>query len=66
MKRKVIIALLGLGTVVGYGAGVARLACAKGGFGGHTARRAAFERHVADVCVDAALRAAPRPPPATP
>jgi hypothetical protein len=54
MKRKLLIALFTFGTVAGFGTGIASLAC------GHhraEARRAAFERHVADVCVDAALRA---------
>ncbi len=66
MKRKLLIALLAFGTVGGFGSGIASMAC----FHHHAAeRRAAFERHVADVCVEAAHRAqdgqAPvdRPPP---
>ena len=49
-KRKLVIALLAAGTVVGYGAGfftMANRGCA---------RRAAFERHVASTCVDGAER----------
>lgn len=63
MKRKLLIALFAFGTVAGFGSGIASTACWH-----HRAhaRRAAFERHVAEVCVDAARRAeAPvdRPPP---
>jgi hypothetical protein len=48
MKRRLLIALLALGTVGGYGAGFASMSC-------HAhARRAAFERHVANVCAEAA------------
>ena len=52
MKRKILIVLLALGTVGGYAS-----AC-------HHARwhrwqrQQAFERHIADVCIDAAHRAA--------
>lgn len=54
MKRKLLIALFAFGTVAGFGSGIASMAMCH-----HRAegRRAAFERHVADVCVDAALRA---------
>ena len=48
MKRKLIIVLLGLGTIGGYAAGFASLKCH------HQARRPAFEQHVAKICVDAA------------
>lgn len=49
MKRKALIVLLGLGTVVGYGSGVASMRC-------HAKmRRAQFEEHVAKVCADAAI-----------
>ncbi len=66
MKRKLLIALFAFGTVAGFGSGIASMACWH-----HRAeaRRAAFEAHVADVCVEAAYRArdgeAPldRPPP---
>lgn len=65
MKRKLLIALFTFGTVAGFGSGIASMAC------WHSraeARRAEFERHVADVCVEAALRArdglpVDRPPP---
>ncbi len=63
MRRKIILGLLLMGTVLGFGAGVARLIWhshhpgAFRGYGRMHHRRAAFERHVADVCVDAALRA---------
>jgi len=54
MRRSILVPLLALGTIGGYGAGFASMAC-------HShARRAAFERHVAAVCVDAARRAGPR------
>ncbi|HJL15613.1 MAG TPA: hypothetical protein RMH99_08160 [Sandaracinaceae bacterium LLY-WYZ-13_1] len=54
MKRTLLIALFAFGTVAGFGSGFASLACWH-----HRAdaRRAAFERHVADVCVEAADRA---------
>jgi hypothetical protein len=57
MRRRLLIGLLGLGTVVGFGSGLASLFCA-GGYGRHHAwhRRAAFEQHVADLCTQAALR----------
>lgn len=48
MRRKALIVLLALGTVGGYASGFASMrAC-------HNHRRAAFEQHVAKVCVDAA------------
>lgn len=51
MKRKILIGLLTLGTIGGYGSA---FACAR-----HRAhaRHEAFERHVADLCVNAAERA---------
>lgn len=71
MKRKILIGVLALGTVVGYGSAIARMRGGHGGYGyGHGGwhdRRAAFERRVADICTDAALRARPdRPPAAAP
>ncbi len=48
MKRRLLIALLALGTVGGYGAGFAGMGCRA------HARRAAMERHVARLCADAA------------
>ncbi|GAC1518458.1 MAG: hypothetical protein NVS3B10_20420 [Polyangiales bacterium] len=50
VRRKIVIALLALGTVGGYATGFASLRhCAM-------ARRHSFERHVAEVCADAARR----------
>ena len=48
MRRRLLIALLALGTVGGYGMGFASMRCRA-----HS-RRAAFEQHVAKLCVDAA------------
>ena len=48
MRRRILIALLALGTVGGYGMGFATMRCRA-----HS-RREAFEQHVAKVCVDAA------------
>lgn len=53
-RRSILIPLLALGTIGGYGAGFASMACHS-----HD-RRAAFERHVAQVCVEAARRDARR------
>jgi hypothetical protein len=48
MRRRILIALFALGTIGGYGSGIASASC-------HArARRAAFERHVAHLCADAA------------
>jgi hypothetical protein len=56
MRRKLLIGLLAFGTVAGFGSGF--FSMAHGGCRNHHAqRRAAFERHVADVCVEAAQRA---------
>ncbi|MEZ4395017.1 MAG: hypothetical protein R3A48_28400 [Polyangiales bacterium] len=50
MRYRLRIALLAFGTVAGFASGFASLACHH-----HRAeRRAAFERHVARVCIDAA------------
>ncbi|WP_437679901.1 hypothetical protein [Sorangium sp. So ce131] len=58
IRRKTTIALLALGTVLGYASGFASLGC-------HAeARRQAFQRHVASLCVDAA-RGAERAGPTT-
>jgi len=50
MKRKILLVLLGLGTIAGYASA----------FGSHSrhhrTHRAAFEEHVADLCVRAAAR----------
>lgn len=50
MKRPLLIALLAFGTLAGFGSGFFHM-----GARAH-ARRAAFERHVADVCAESALR----------
>jgi hypothetical protein len=59
MRYRLRIALLAFGTVAGFASGFASLACHRHH---HEARRAAFERHIASVCVNAALDAR-RPPP---
>jgi hypothetical protein len=46
--RRVLIALFALGTIAGYGSAIAHASCRA------HARRAAFERHVARLCADAA------------
>ncbi|MFO0592201.1 MAG: hypothetical protein U0441_31950 [Polyangiaceae bacterium] len=48
MRRRLLIALLALGTVGGYASGFASLRHCQ------SQRREAFEQHVAKVCVDAA------------
>lgn len=50
MKHKLLIVLLGLGTIAGYGASCASL------HRHHDQRRAHFEDRVADVCAAAAHR----------
>ena len=50
MRRKLLIAVLALGTVGGYAAGFASLRHCR------DARRQTFEQHVAQVCVDAARK----------
>jgi hypothetical protein len=60
--RRFLIALFALGTVAGYGSAIAGAAC-------HAhARRAAYERHLAHLCADAAKNpdAAARDEPAPP
>ena len=63
MKRTLLIVLLSLGAVAGFSAGFARLYFGYPGWGRHggpyghgpwTERRAAFERHVAALCTEAA------------
>ena len=52
MKRKLLIVVLGLGTVLGYAGGFRSMRC-------HArARRAHFEQNVARLCADAALESA--------
>jgi hypothetical protein len=60
MRRKITIALLTLGTLGGFASGFASLHCRA-----HS-RRAAFERHIAAVCVQAAREADGRPGRAAP
>jgi hypothetical protein len=59
MGRKLLMVLLGVGAVAGFGAGIARL-CHGGyghfGPGGRWDRHAELERRVADTCTDSALR----------
>ncbi len=50
MKRKILIGLLAFGTVAGYGSAICSARWHR------WQRQQAFERHVADVCVDAARR----------
>ena len=57
MKRKLLMVVLGLGAVLGFGAGFARMCHAGSGpHGGHFGRHAEFERRVADTCTESALR----------
>jgi hypothetical protein len=49
-RKKILVVLLSLGTVLGFGAGIASVARKS------CARRAAFEQRVADTCVAAAAR----------
>lgn len=51
MGRRLLMVVLGLGAVAGFGAGFARLCHGPG----HE-RRADFERRVADACTESALR----------
>lgn len=48
MRRGFVVLLLALGTVAGFGSGFASLSCHR------RERERAFERHVADVCLEAA------------
>ena len=50
MKRRLLIGLLAVGTLAGFGSGFFHM-----GARAH-ARRAAFEAHVADLCVESAIR----------
>ena len=54
MKRRILIGLLGLGTVFGFSTGFASVSHSWH----HRAerRQAHFEAHIAEVCVDAARR----------
>lgn len=52
MRRKIVIVLLSLGTILGYAHGFRSLRHG----GCHRERRQSFEQHVAALCVDAAKR----------
>jgi hypothetical protein len=58
MGRKLLMVLLGVGAVAGFGAGFARLC--HGGWGhyghGRWGRHAELERRVADTCTESAKR----------
>jgi|HubBroStandDraft_1064217.scaffolds.fasta_scaffold420529_1 hypothetical protein len=55
MRRRILMVLLGLGVIGGYASGFAHMhRCGR-------SREAAFERHVADVCVQAAKGTPPTP-----
>jgi hypothetical protein len=56
MKRRLMIALLALGMVGGFASFLCRAEHGAHGWG----RRAQFERRVAELCTDAALRAQKR------
>lgn len=66
MRRKILIVLLGLGTLLGYGGCAARVARQRAEHGPWAARRAHFEQRVAQICADAALRARADDPPRGP
>ena len=56
MRRTILMVVLGLGVIGGYASGFAQMHhCSR-------ARRAAFEQHVAKVCVAAAKGNAAPPP----
>lgn len=55
MRRRLLIALFALGTLGGYGSAIAGMSCRA-----HH-RRAAFERHVAHICAEAAKNPAAAP-----
>lgn len=66
MKRRVLMVCLAASTVLGFSAGAA--SCAHHASRHRMRRHAQFERHVAQLCTDAALRSsahrrAPNPPP---
>ena len=56
MPRKLLMVLLAVGAVCGFGAGFARLVHGHGPFGHGREGRHAFERRIADVCAESALR----------
>jgi len=57
-RRKLLIAVLALGTLLGYGSCAARAVHGCRTYGGpFAARHQRFENHVADLCVEAVERA---------
>lgn len=58
MTRKLLMVLLGIGAVAGFGAGFARLCYGYGhhGRGDPFGRHAQLEQRVADACTESALR----------
>ena len=48
MRRRILIALFAFGTIAGYGSAIGGASCRA------HARRAAWERHVAHICAEAA------------
>jgi hypothetical protein len=57
MRRKLLMVLLGVGALAGFGAGFARLCYGPGHFGhGRFGRHEELERRVADACTESALR----------
>lgn len=50
MRRPLLIGLLAVGTVLGFGSAIFHRT--------HSHRHEAFERHIADICAESALRAA--------
>jgi hypothetical protein len=52
MKRRILVALLALGTIGGFASGVASVVH-------HRHHREAWERHVAKICADAARAETP-------
>jgi hypothetical protein len=66
-RRKFWMVLLGFGAIAGFASGMHSLRHGECGCGPQGwDRHGAFERHVADVCVDAAERAHPHVPAGTP
>jgi hypothetical protein len=58
MRRPFLIAVLGLGSFLGYGSAIFHHVHGYGHTPLGSDRREAFERHIADVCTESAVRAA--------
>ncbi|HEY6079291.1 MAG TPA: hypothetical protein VIW29_10835 [Polyangiaceae bacterium] len=56
MGRKLLMVVLGLGAVAGFGAGFARLCHSDWRPGARFGHHAELERRVADACTESALR----------